>query len=333
MKQHRTCKAPSARLLAILGLGLIAGMPAWAAAPPVPNGYSDMVKIGESGSAGDYLAVRDTKFEKGWLSRLSCGPTGFVEQAIKVKDWSELIPKCERADPGDVEAICKLPGRDEYLAMESGSEKEPPSRILRFSVEKNEATVLAVYPGPKLRRPDKKDNFEGLACAAADGRVLLIFGERGGRGPGKKFPEGRLFWAWLDLAAKSESAIDFSAGPATGLPVTAPGAWPPGDLHRDISALYLDGESNLWAAATWDRDDKTKIGVFRSVIYKVATVDPANEQAPIRLAPAGGQPSWILDGFKVEALAAPCDPDAALAIGTEDESLDGVVRLLFPPVN
>jgi hypothetical protein len=102
----------------------------------------------------------------------------------------------------------------------------------------------------------------------------------------------------------------------------------PGKDKRDISALYLDSEFTLWAAASEDFGD---YGTFASVVYKVATVN-VEDSDPIQIA----KPytiSYTVDGFKIEALAAPTSEveGSVFAIGTEDEVFGGVWRPLRRP--
>jgi hypothetical protein len=192
--------------------------------------------------------------------------------------------------------------------------------LFHFKVKQNQASVLATFPLPIQRDNSEQqagDNFEGLVCASkAANRYLLILGERGGHGN-----RGQLIAGELDLAAGDIlwSNQSFAAQPPM------PFSMDPG--LRDIADLYL--ESNiLWATAVREASD---VGPFSSIIYQIALIDVQAAQ-PISMI-ASSQAFWQIDGFKVEALAAPSPlmPGSSLAIGTEDEHFHGQWRALFAP--
>ena len=93
--------------------------------------------------------------------------------------------------------------------------------------------------------------------------------------------------------------------------------------------MYIDPAGTLWAVASTDEGDN---GPFRSVIYRVGQVT-TGVTPPVNLAPSL-VPDWIVDGLKVEALAAPAAavPASVLSVGTDDENYGGVWRPLFRPV-
>ncbi len=108
------------------------------------------------------------------------------------------------------------------------------------------------------------------------------------------------------------------------------GKWANSDKKRDISDLYTDENGIIWSVATEDNGDN---GPFRSVIYKAAIISITKSAIPI-LRISLEKASWIIDGFKIESLAAPpaVIKDAVLSIGTEDENFDGTRHPLCPSV-
>ena len=84
-------------------------------------------------------------------------------------------------------------------------------------------------------------------------------------------------------------------------------------------------QRQLWCVATEDAGDG---GPFRSVIYRVATVDP--DSADLVQLIANPTAEWVCEGVKVEALGAPLTDAEGLTIGTDDEDYPGMFRPLFP---
>ena len=87
---------------------------------------------------------------------------------------------------------------------------------------------------------------------------------------------GRLRWGTLDL---TNYDLTFTVVGEQGIDLDASGRWSDGATNRDISALHLDDEGILWAAATEDPGD---LGPFYSVIYRVGTIDWDSEN-PIQI--------------------------------------------------
>jgi hypothetical protein len=98
--------------------------------------------------------------------------------------------------------------------------------------------------------------------------------------------------------------------------------------QRDIADLYLQDQT-LWAVAV---QESTEHGPFASVIYPVATLDVSKSTALQMI--AAPLAHWTLDSEKVEALASapPLLPNAAIAIGSENEFLNGTWRVLANPL-
>lgn len=277
-------------------------------------GISAMVKIDET----RYLIAQDKKIDQGGsrLGIVHLSEQGLQQfQPLSVSQW----PRQQASN--DLEAMCALPDRqNEFLLAESGSWHGEFGRLFHVQLGQNQLTVLASYPLPITRdntEQHRGDNFEGLVCAVkAPNRYVLILGERGGHGQ-----RGQLISGELDLAA---SDIVWSAQPLLTQP---PLPYSMDPQLRDIADLYL--ESNiLWASAVREASD---IGPFSSILYQVALVDVHAEQ-PISVI-ASSQAFWQIDGFKVEAIAAPSTLllGSSLAIGTEDEDFHGQWRALFAP--
>ncbi|HEU4430190.1 MAG TPA: hypothetical protein VFT98_15630, partial [Myxococcota bacterium] len=155
------------------------------------------------------------------------------------------------------------------------------------------------------------------------GRVLVVFGERGGSA---EHPHGSLRWARFDLAT---SALAWDVAGNRGLALRRPEGWEPDPEARAIGDLYLDEHGTLWAAAALDPNGD--VGPFRSVVYRAGAVDPKRARPVEVVAPT--RIGWQLDGFKIEGLAAPpsAPPEAAFSIATEDETYGGAWRTLPLP--
>ena len=226
----------------------------------------------------------------------------------------------------DLESICAIPSRpNEFILAEAGYWQEQYGRLfhIELNARRDGASVLGVSKLPLFidNNPDQTgDQFEGLECAdTGDDSVLLILGERGGS---ESYRSGRLRWGTLDL---TDYSLTFTMDGQQGVELEAPGQWSDGTSNRDISALYLDNEGALWAAASEDPGD---LGPFYSVIFRVGTVS-LNPGNPIRIDETID--IWKeVPGFKIEALAGPLPAvsGSILSFGTEDELYGGVWRLL-----
>ncbi len=176
-------------------------------------------------------------------------------------------------------------------------------------------TVSALTGAPR------QNKFEGMACAARrDGKILLVLGEAGGS---SLHPKGLLYWGLFDPTA---GTLLWPALGQVGTPVNPPGLWVNAREKRAIADLYLNDKGDLWAAAS---EDGGKEGPFRSIIYRVATVQ-ANSDTPIQVNP-NPRAAWIVDGFKVEAVAGPpvAIAGSVLSFATDDEHYGGVWRPLY----
>lgn len=275
-----------------------------------------------------YLAVHDDlSFETG--SRISvidvAADQDFVVTPVRPSNW---MHKDGRSS--DLEGVCGVPGRKhEFLLVEAGHWAGDYGRMFHVKVDVGrdpyQLQVLHVYELPEFNAKGPGDlagdEIEGIECMQTrDGKTLVILGERGGS---TAYASGLLRWVTLDLA--SAGVLVFSATGSAGHPIDAPGVWTDSTRNRDISALYLDDDYNLWAAATEELGDS---GTFKSVVFKVATVSPDDPNPINVLRPFSVE--HTVDGFKVEALAAPTPHVAGsvFAIGTEDEVYGGTWRPL-----
>lgn len=287
------------------------------------GGYSGMATHGH----GSYLVVHDTKGHKDdpRLGLLEITPDdGTCYRPLDVADW-----KHPDGRSSDLESACALPGRSgELLVAESGSWKGRVGRVFHVRVAEGRAEVLEAYELPLFvdnSEDQEGDNFEGMVCVGLDrlddDQVLVILGERGGS---EAYETGLLRWGTLDLGRES---LDWYEDGRATLPVTAPGSWPGRVSKRDISDLYADSGGALWAVASAEAGDN---GPFRSVVYRLGKVtEDAGQPVELEQHPSA---AWTVDGFKIEALAAPTErvKGSLLSVGSEDENLGGVWRALFP---
>lgn len=313
------------RFPALLLPFLLAAPCAFAADPPPGSlerveGFSGMVKTGK----GQYLVVHDMKMKSteprlGWLTIVK---DGTYYQPVAVADW-----KGDRAN--DLEGVCQLPS-GEFLAAESGVREETAEggqpqakfgRIFRLAVKGDQAEVRGTYAGAKVlisTKQGKGDDYEGLLCIPTGNKILIVQGERGGSKP---YPHGVLRWGWLDLA---KDELTFPAEGLAGLPVITPTQNLPGTERRDIADLHATADGTVWAVGATDGGDS---GPFRSYVYKIGRLQP--DQVPPIALEKDLSPAWTIDGFKTEALADPWTENGALAFGTEDEDIGGVIRELL----
>ena len=269
---------------------------------------------------GRYLIVIDTKsfsdgLRFGAIDAVAKGGSRF--EALPVDGWDRVGGRAN-----DLEAICALAGRDdEFLAAESSYRDADYGRVFHLRVRDGRVELLSAMPLP-TERSDGKDEmgYEGLACQHIDAqRYLLVLGERGGSAIR---PRGSLRLGEFDASAARITWRDEE------IELRAPGNWLAVPPHRDIADLYADADGALWSVAASDPDD---YGPFRSLVWKVGQLDGGNPAEPLQLA-AQQEARWIIDGFKVEAIAAPDPriPGSVLSIGSEDEKLGGVWRALGP---
>ena len=279
------------------------------------TGWGGMAPLGD----GRYLIVHDNKANEPGTRLSTFDPMTSRPQALSqpvaLIDWRH-----PQGISNDLESVCALEGRPgEVLAAESGYYKGQYGRIFHLKIAGQTAEILRTHALPRDLVDEKPANYEGLACQRqADGRTLLILGERGGGAPR---PQGSLRIGWLDAdlrAVRWDAAI---------VPVRAAGTWSAQYQVRDIADLALEPDGTLWSVAAIDPGDQ---GPFRSMIWRVGTVDGSQAQ-PMRLSPP--VVGWTLEGLKVEAIATP-DPrlqGVRLLMATDDEAYGAAWRTLGAP--
>ena len=298
-----------------------AAMKKMAALPKVTQGsatgWGGMASLGD----GRYLIVHDNKANEPGTRLSTFDPATSRPQALSqpvaLIDWHH-----PQGISNDLESVCALPGHPgEVLAAESGYYKGQYGRIFHLKVVGQTAEILRTHALPRDAAGEKPANYEGLVCQQlADGRTLLILGERGGGAPR---PQGSLRAGWLDAEGNAVRWAEQS------LPVRAAGTWSTDYQVRDIADLALEADGTLWSVATIDPGDQ---GPFRSMIWRVGTVDGSKAQ-PIELLPAAV--GWTLEGLKVEAITTP-EPTmkgVRLIMATDDEDYGAAWRTLGAPEN
>ncbi len=285
-------------------------------------GYSGMAKYNDN----SYIVVHDAKFHQtghrvGMLNISKNG--GFSYRPVTMTSWKH---KDGRAS--DLESICSIPDKaSEYLMAESGYWDGKYGRIFHIRIHDTSVEVLHVYQLPKtadINDNATRNNFEGITCIQHKSELLVLLGERGGS---KAHEYGYINIGVLDYANKKLTWKKYDQIQITVFP---PGNWINTPKKRDISDLYADSNDIIWAVATEDNGDN---GPFRSIIYKAAMVSITNSDTPILRIPSE-KASWIIDGFKVESLAAAPATilDAIMSIATEDENYNGTWRPLYQPI-
>lgn len=170
-------------------------------------------------------------------------------------DWryQELSWPAADAPPVDLEAIAAVPETPgEFLALTSWG------RLFRLSFAADGALEVASLADlAAVSLPDRELNFEGLAIAIIEGRMVALWGHRGA-GPSP----GLLFWGVLDpnrgtVANVRHAAIVIEA-PATSDPDT-----------RHFADLRIESGGAVWAVAANDPGDN---GPFRSKLYRLGTL-------------------------------------------------------------
>lgn len=263
-----------------------------------------------------YLAVQDKKISQGGdrLGVIELSSSSAPKfSPIAIENW----PNHQAAN--DLEAICALPGRsNEFVIAESGTWQGEFGRIFHIKLEQNYAVVVKSYDLPVVNdaNPDQTgDQFEGLACAQlSPNRYQLILAERG-----DQHHAGALQLGVFDLAANDVQWQSQRIAVMSPMRKNA--------ASRDLADIYLQG-NQLWGVAVRDTGDQ---GPYQSMIYPVARYD-ATAEHPLLIHPMP-QVSATIDGFKVEALAAPSSlhPQSMLLFGTDDEDFGGVVRPIATP--
>lgn len=285
----------------------------------VEVGFSGMARVGTD----SFLVVMDKKgYQPG--PRIGLLKTSVDEMPtfspIEINDWNN-----DEGQASDLESVCQFPTKDnEFLLAESGYWKGKSGRIFHVELTAQSLLVKQVYKLPLIISNDENvdgDNFEGLVCFARENKIYVVLGERGGS---EIYPDGLLRIGILD---DEQGLISWDVYKDKSLTVVAPKSWGNPQTRRTISDLHLDTEGVIWAVATEDAGDE---GPFRSIIYQAAKITDTSDSLPVKII-TNPKIAWRIDGFKVEALAAPAStvPGSTMSIGTEDESYGGTWRPLF----
>jgi hypothetical protein len=276
--------------------------------PSIP-GISGIARM----SPDTYLIVQDAKIFEQDKPRIGLLNIKSASESIEYKRLD--FPATASTLSNDLEGVCRVPNKpNEFLLAESGYWQEKYGRIFHISVTKQHVALVHEFKLPFLRdnNPDQHDgdNFEGIACVAFNSdNVLILLGERGGT---DVYPKGILRWGTYNLITRNVTWSGQSQE------VTSPNPWGSSKI-RSITGLSIDSKNQLWGSASVDPGDN---GPFRSVVYLIGHID-ANQEIPVQL--YNPNTHWIVDGFKVEGVAAGED-GLPLSIGTEDENYGGIWR-------
>lgn len=283
---------------------------------------SGMTKI----ERDSFLIVSDKKESAGpgsWLSVLTAGTHGYRFFPVDLTGFGHTD------QPNDLEALCALPrGSDEFLLVESGYYRSKYGRILHIRLHMHGENWIAQLIGWFRPLPLNRawadestpsaDQLEGIGCIKdSRERIWLILGTRGS----KSSPASLL---WGELKGLESSQPTFTKQGEHHLVLNPLGA-------RSITDLLLESLGTdtwrLWASAAIDNGD---LGPFRSLVYSPGLID-LDETRGLIFTAKPHESSWLVDGLKVEGLAAPASsvPQSAFSIGTDDEKYGGVWRSLF----
>lgn len=288
----------------------------------IPSGIGGMAWLDDRRQdEGRLLVVHDTKVGSGGprIGVLRVRKNGPPTYRQAVVDWSAA-----GGESNDLEAIVPLPGRrNEFLALESGYYREQYGRLIRLRAQGDSDGVFRVATISAWKLPTDTVSLEGLACVErGDGKYLVIVGERGGDVSAEK-TSGKLRWTDIDIDRPGRLTF----GEKNEMPVRFPtSGWANPKSVRGCADLHLDAAGDLWCVAAEDPGDA---GPFRSVIFRLATVD-AKRDTPVR-AVEKCVAHWTFDGAKIEALAAPLSGVGVMSIATDDENYGALWRPLAAP--
>lgn len=284
--------------------------------------FSDVTLVGEN----TFLVVSDYKIPihpGPRVSLITVTEDETVQTPIPVPDWKD-----DEGGPSDLEACCPIPGRPyEYLIAESGAFNGRFGRIFHVTLdESDELTprlqvngVMRIYDRPldEKQRAYSGNQVEGMACIQMDGKLILVYGERGGEShSGNK--TGTIIWGELDLDNYRFTRQNESPLVETSLLG-----------GRDCGSLQLipakDNSFSVIAVAT---NDPGEDGPFDSIIYEAGTLGK-NESGTLSFT-LRSEPKILarLSGLKVEGLALPAAiaPRSQFMISTDDEAFGAVLR-------
>jgi hypothetical protein len=260
--------------------------------PSVLPDVSGMARL----SPRSFVVVHDRKSDDP-RARLGCL---YVDQKHGVHyrsfevDWDKV-----GGPASDLESICPIPGREgEYLAAESSHWKGRTGRLFHLVVDATWCRVEGKIPLPEIK------NIEGIACVVSnEEEVAVLLGERA-----PESGKGKLHRAVLNLSDYTLGEVSPIEFELTNLPKM--------EGLRVCSDLYLEDET-FWVSAAVDPDVGT--GPFASFVYELV-VSTSNAVAK--------EPTWRLDGLKVEALGPSAVDGSELSVATDDEDFGGIWRPL-----
>lgn len=213
------------------------------------------------------------------------------------------IEWCDKENfPVDLEAVTAIPNhKNEYLLLES------KGKVTRIALEESKACkVTAQFDLPSATA---KSNMEGLALHCFSEDCVLAWAERGD----DKTPAS-LTWAKFDI--KENQLEELQAQP---FEFKAP--YPKTHL-RSISALAIDENAKVWAAASSDPGDD---GPFQSAIYQLGTFTHPDNQLVWNVA-KDIKPvvRYEQENVKIEGLFF---TPKGLILGAENENLGGKIAI------
>jgi hypothetical protein len=266
-------------------------------------------------SATEAICVHDAKAD---LERddprigvIDSSVTGGRYSEIKV-DW----PKGEIAN--DLEAICRIPGRtNEFLAAESGDRADGAvkraGRVFRLECRRS-GNGIKIRVAQTWYWPEGTRDLEGLACAIVEGEPVIFAAKRA----------GTIYTARLRFGIIDGERLEFMGTNRVGSDILP-------SFERKVGDLHIDDAGSVWAVATVDSADTNaewNDGPFRSAVYRLGKV--TNDLSAPLILDSTGASAFVIDGLKVEGLTGSILERGLFTIGSDDEDLGGVWRIIGP---
>ncbi|MHC1742488.1 MAG: hypothetical protein AB9873_05590 [Syntrophobacteraceae bacterium] len=224
---------------------------------------------------------------------------GLVDLSSEGIRYRPLAWPAGKDAPVDLESIASIPGQPGLFLTATSS-----GMVFPVTVSEKEVTVEPEFSLPNL---SARANIEGLSVQRLQGRMVVIWGDRGeGAHP------GTLYWGDLDLPNRRI----INASEAT---VRAPFPSPLDSDIRHIADLKLDAGGVIWGAATKDPGDS---GPFASVVYSLGTLSVSESQGAFFQANSEPSRLWVFPK-KVEAIELVPGPTGTIVFGTDDENDGG----------
>lgn len=272
---------------------------------------------------GDYfVAVHDAKaVDERSLPRVATlqiprGPKGVLYRDSRIVIKGQV--------PNDLESVAGIPGRQEFLLVESGdgSGDTLVPKIYKAKLRPGGVRVTKVKPWPVAI-----NNVEGTAVAKVGDDYFFLFAERA-----DNQESTQLCWVLFD-----PQKLKF-LGEVQSVTFAQPD---PARFNRVIVGLDVDSQGLIYSVSAFDPEnadppitDNPDNGPFAAGVYVIGAIHGESGHAEIELLPT---PSLLgmVDGCKVESVAIKEDTNAGtfeIFIGTDDENYGGVIRPLPPPV-